>query len=255
MVTIDVARDKKGNRIHVDDALSGEHDYSCLRCGEVLVAKKGDINDWHFSHKGERNCAGESILHMEVVKAAAELDSMTWDNPPCEILLEQCATEYWYPQYKRRFDVWCESVEYRSPLLPDRYGHSRLAIEIHCSNKKDRSFIAQMATHDVAVLEVDIDPSSGVNLSELLRQMDLVMSNNARWLVEPRYFSELYPLMPKEMKASSPVLRTRYKSAFVRSKPRFHYAGVLYSVPVADKVSALRDSIRREHQINRYSEV
>ena len=39
----------------------------CLQCGREMVANLGTKKTWHFSHKSECACDGESYLHKFVV--------------------------------------------------------------------------------------------------------------------------------------------------------------------------------------------
>lgn len=46
--------------------LQKEYQVSCCGCGECLIPKMGDKNDWYFSHKSDTNCHGgspETVLH------------------------------------------------------------------------------------------------------------------------------------------------------------------------------------------------
>ena len=44
------------------DKTKGEK-YFCLQCGDELIARKGDINKHHFSHKNKIDCNYETYLH------------------------------------------------------------------------------------------------------------------------------------------------------------------------------------------------
>jgi hypothetical protein len=43
---------------------SKESNYHCISCDDVMIAKQGAKNKWHFAHKHEQeNCSAEGYLH------------------------------------------------------------------------------------------------------------------------------------------------------------------------------------------------
>lgn len=55
-----------GRMIDIADADNGlSCDCLCSCCGDRLIAKQGEVNDWHFAHESGADCAGvhESALH------------------------------------------------------------------------------------------------------------------------------------------------------------------------------------------------
>lgn len=50
--------------IHIDKVdKANKEKYTCLNCGQELIARKGDVNAHHFSHKKLLACSFESYLH------------------------------------------------------------------------------------------------------------------------------------------------------------------------------------------------
>ena len=67
-----IAEHSSGRMIDIADSKNGlSCDCTCLGCGERLVAKQGQINEWHFAHESGANCTCslESALH----KAAKQI--------------------------------------------------------------------------------------------------------------------------------------------------------------------------------------
>lgn len=59
------ALDESGKLIHIDEVDKSEgHIYRCPnpKCGQEMIARKGDIRDWHFAHK-KKECGYDNYLH------------------------------------------------------------------------------------------------------------------------------------------------------------------------------------------------
>ncbi|MCK7461038.1 MAG: hypothetical protein MZU84_02695 [Sphingobacterium sp.] len=64
--------DQNGHLVSVDEVARGKAcDCCCPACGEVLIARQGEVRTWHFAHASGNDCDGgaESALH----KAAKQL--------------------------------------------------------------------------------------------------------------------------------------------------------------------------------------
>lgn len=62
-----IALHKSGIMIDVADADNGlSCECTCASCGDRLMAKQGDVKQWHFAHESGADCAGsvESALHL-----------------------------------------------------------------------------------------------------------------------------------------------------------------------------------------------
>ena len=52
-----LANDYYGNKIRVESNKYTVNEYvTCPICGEILIAKRGDVKMWHWAHKGKNNC-------------------------------------------------------------------------------------------------------------------------------------------------------------------------------------------------------
>ena len=66
MATYSYALDEKGTLVHINDVIKNErhmHTYTCLGCKKELIPRLGNTNIWHFAHKSEEACNGETYLH------------------------------------------------------------------------------------------------------------------------------------------------------------------------------------------------
>lgn len=64
--------DQTGRLVSVEEVVRGKAcDCRCPSCGEVLIARQGEVRAWHFAHASGNDCEGsaESALH----KAAKQL--------------------------------------------------------------------------------------------------------------------------------------------------------------------------------------
>lgn len=73
------AYDENGNRICIRQLTAStkhDHTYTCINCGNKMVANIGDVNQPYFSHAINCACSGESYLH----KLAKILIKEKYDN-------------------------------------------------------------------------------------------------------------------------------------------------------------------------------
>lgn len=60
------AKDKNGRMRSIDEVSRGlSCECTCTCCGEKVIARQGEVREWHFAHASEADCAGaaESALH------------------------------------------------------------------------------------------------------------------------------------------------------------------------------------------------
>ncbi|MCF7995276.1 MAG: hypothetical protein K9L88_10600 [Chromatiaceae bacterium] len=66
-----------GAPVHIRDSANGlSCGCQCIECGSPLVAKQGNVLDWHFAHAVESACGGyspETILHYRAKHLFAEM--------------------------------------------------------------------------------------------------------------------------------------------------------------------------------------
>jgi hypothetical protein len=56
---------RDGELVNIDSLEKRDQpfEYACLSCGSAMTPVKGDYNAWHFRHKVEADCSGETYLH------------------------------------------------------------------------------------------------------------------------------------------------------------------------------------------------
>lgn len=64
---------------HTEDVR--EQEYFCPHCHKEMIAKRGNIRQWHFAHKSDK-CSYDKYLH-----SIAEMMIMDWFNQQTSIML------------------------------------------------------------------------------------------------------------------------------------------------------------------------
>ncbi len=164
--------DENGRLVYikdVTDAIRRVHQYRCLQCGEEMTAKLGEKNTWHFSHKADTACDGESYLH-KLAKRRIRMKFMNEESFPiifnrdfhcenkgkCRNYREWVCLEYdkkepcdlKYYKAQPLYDACLEEVQYRE-FRPD--------LLLKCSSKPDVPpiFIEIYKTHQSSEAKVN----------------------------------------------------------------------------------------------------
>ena len=67
-VKYNYALDEQGRLVSIKQAhleRNEGHTYHCIGCGAGMIARLGEVRDWHFAHRGDEiHCGTETYLHM-----------------------------------------------------------------------------------------------------------------------------------------------------------------------------------------------
>ena len=67
-VKYNYALDEQGRLLSIKQAYlerNEGHTYHCIGCGAGMIARLGEVRDWHFAHRGDEiHCGTETYLHM-----------------------------------------------------------------------------------------------------------------------------------------------------------------------------------------------
>ena len=67
MAQFTIALDAEGKKINIDDA-PRRGKYTCINCGAQMMAKKGQMREWHFGHHSiTEECNHDSWLHKNII--------------------------------------------------------------------------------------------------------------------------------------------------------------------------------------------
>lgn len=153
--------------IHNADS-SCEQRYFCPHCHNEMIAKRGNIRQWHFAHKTDK-CSYDSYLH-----SIAEKMIMNWFNQKESIILEMDAYKKCskYDNCIFRMDEYCTGKttirynlkEYYSKCTQER-GYEGFVADLFCESEgKPNSpiFIEIFVTHECSQEKKD----SGIRIIE-----------------------------------------------------------------------------------------
>lgn len=168
-----IAQDYAGNMVDIADVPSGlACGCICASCGESLVARKGEVKQWHFAHKSGSECAGaiETALH----RAAKQI---LLQHPQIMVpgdVFARPRSSIWL----NRFNLYPEEVykidELVAKVRPDLFAEFSAAMELNTS-------AIQLAL---------------VNVEDEVRDALTRRIPDIRCGVESAHFMEHYPKLP-----------------------------------------------------------
>lgn len=138
------------------------HQWYCLQCGQEMVPRLGETNAWHFAHKADTACDGESYLHKLAKKSIYER-FVSADSFPISFFREvPCKESQKCTLYEKEicreekeipFDIkkWYDTCEEETGI-----GGFRPDLLLTCTTKKDRKpvFIEIFKTHQSEELKL-----------------------------------------------------------------------------------------------------
>ena len=227
--------DKNGRIASVQDVERGKAcDCCCPVCGEVLIARQGDVRVWHFAHASGAECAGaaEGALHYaakqtivdrgriavpalevrtrhqlsdgRVGEAAVAIPSETWD-------LRDLRTEA--PIGQLRVDVAASHAG--TPVF----------IEVAVTHFADAGKEESLRNLGIACFEIALDGLAAEDWDwQRLEQTVLWEASNRRWLFHPE-------LSRLERDAQQRAIAKALESAPLPSRAPAQVAGRLYGCP------------------------
>jgi hypothetical protein len=227
-VEISIGINKEGLLVHIMDASRGlDCDCLCTECGQQLVAKKGDVNQHHFSHYNpvdSEGCHGgvETALHRyakQVIESAGYLQlptlikSLPYPNnhykieiPARKAVFEKIVVEEVMTFGRRRVDL----VGYEQS--------GRTLIEVFVSHRVKGEKFRQVRNADEFMVEIEIKreamfPNEAAN-TESLDSLILDSTSNKHWIYHPDAEAEVKKL---ELKLKLELRRQQEEAEVQRS--------------------------------------
>jgi hypothetical protein len=185
-----------GRVVSVEEVRRGKAcDCCCTACGEILIARQGDVRAWHFAHASGGDCAGaaESALHLaakqliveegQILVPALEASAShrLEDGRIGEASLER-RPENW------RLDGARSEVPVGALRIDVAATHDGVPIfiEVAVTHLVDEAKQEALATLRTACFEIVLDPYLHEAWTwDDLRQDVLLCSGNRRWLYHP----------------------------------------------------------------------
>ena len=184
----------------------------CVDCGEPMVAKQGDIVQWHFAHTADSDCGGEGWAHMYAKSVFAECGvvGLSLLDPQHKFKVSWAKEEQPidFQGVNRRVDVALRGFVYHERTRFPASGTMRLVAEVKSSNAKDADFRADMAKINLAAVEFDVgavmrkadeDGLSPLDTMTLIRKRIIVgaKSTQLHWL---NVSTEFVPFAAKQLR-------------------------------------------------------
>jgi len=160
------ALDKSGRVRSVDEVARGlACDCVCPACGESVIARQGEVREWHFAHSSGAECpgSGESALHLAAKQVLIDSKGM--------MLPEQSARkEVTLPDGRKgagestRHDAWMDFSDIEAekrigafrPDIVAMAGHTMLIVEIAVTHFVDMEKQQMMEAGRIPAIEIDL---------------------------------------------------------------------------------------------------
>jgi hypothetical protein len=180
---------------HVDEVERGlACGCRCPVCHQPVMAKQGEIKEWHFAHASGADClnAGETALHMAAKQILLSERGLTVP----EVVL---SANYKLPDGRegsatvRRSEAWIDMIDVKSEVRfgnfkPDIVGYfsgSIIFIEIAVSHFVDDEKRSKLADASVATLEINLSAIARDEVSwSTLKEAVIDSVENKHWIIE-----------------------------------------------------------------------
>lgn len=191
MVQIISGVNAEGQHLFIGEVSSGlQQNLSCEICGSKLVAKKGQVNEWHFAHENG-NQRQECLVgaHNFIRRSLKNYIASTGQIPrPTPFILRGSAlgipfTEHLSPNIGS-IDEWCSSAD-SSTRLADIEDTDGIKGEIHVLLSVDKG--PQSAQQQRSILAIMVNESLGVLATQSVEAMcaQLLRGASAQWQFLP----------------------------------------------------------------------
>lgn len=165
--------------------------FHCAACKSPLVAKRGDINVWHFAHKTEGNCetAFETAVH--VMAKQILLDARHFRTPglicrayvlPSEKDIHLCGERTVHWEAPGEVEVSLGDVR---PDFVVSFGDERLIVEVAVTHFSNKAKKAKLTALQIPAVEVDLSDVPRVVTAADLKVRLLDSVEDKSWLYYP----------------------------------------------------------------------
>lgn len=140
-----------GNVIDIRELTDRKGMFLCPSCKKPMIAKMGEIREWHFAHKSDV-CAYDSYLH-----SLAKIRIADWFEKSEAIILEMntieiCASHKNCPFYDFSFcsrpSIITHDLKQYYPTCETERSYGGFVADIFCPHKKSPLFIEIFVTHE-----------------------------------------------------------------------------------------------------------
>ena len=190
------AIDKEGHARSVDEVARGlACDCACPSCGRPVIARQGEVREWHFAHAVETDCDGgaESALHLAAKQLLLENGGLS--VPEIRIEMEArlpdgrvgkgvaIRSEHWIDFQSVEAEKSIGSIR---PDIVAVIGNTMLFVEVAVTHFVDSDKRAIISALSVPTIEIDLANFQGEKWTwELLGDYVIENTLHKRWLHIP----------------------------------------------------------------------
>lgn len=187
------AMDKEGRIRSVEEVARGlACECVCPSCGDSVIARQGDIREWHFAHAAESDCEGgtETALHLAAKQLLLESGGLSVPEirTQREVRLPDGRVGKGEAHRPERW-IDFQSVEAEKTvgtIRPDIVavtGHTMLFIEVAVTHFVDEEKRAVLASYEVPTIEINLASFQGEHWSwERLEEFVIENTQLKRWV-------------------------------------------------------------------------
>lgn len=163
---------KDNKPVHINDVSSGlSCECLCPHCRSILVAKKGDIKNYHFAHYNGEDCnrGMETIIHITAKEVLMVEKKLNITNTQINFLNAGSGWKFPTDQIVFFDEIFLEkSIGGVRPDLLATYKDRSFAIEIFATHKTDALKINKYKEKNISAVEIDLSKIdlSGIHSSE-----------------------------------------------------------------------------------------
>jgi len=185
-----------GRVVSVEEVNRGKAcDCCCPACGEILIARQGDVRAWHFAHASGGDCAGaaESVLHLaakqliveegQILVPALEANAShrLEDGRIGEASLERRPENWTLAGARSEVPVGALRID-----VAATHNGEPIFIEVAVTHLVDEAKQEALAALRTACFEIVLDPFLHETWTwDDLRQDVLLCPGNRRWMYHP----------------------------------------------------------------------
>lgn len=198
--------------LHVSEVAGGlDCDCTCPHCSAPLVAKKGAINQHHFSHHKTDPCAlaVESSLHRAAKQVLA--DAKKIHLPEVQVIFEGYNSGLLIAE-KKYYPIDDVRLEQRSAdIIPDVtviIAGRPLLIEVHVTHKVSAEKLGKIVEQGISAIEIDLSEHSRDLSWSTIEAIVVGDSPFKKWIYNQR--SERIRSTVIKQSEAMPVIQRRY---------------------------------------------
>ena len=226
--------DENGALIHVDDAIRGKGcNCVCIECGEKLVARQGDNNRWHFSHKNTTNCQGGRMtalhkLAQQIIQEEKKIRTPRYEgkHSPREekdVLFSEVKLENQYQE---------DGVN-RRPDCVGIIGDKQLWMEIKVKHGIDSKKLADIKAQRILCIEIDLSSLLDIDYTEKdVREILFTDSGDdmREWINNPEYDADNERAREEFIQNLISEIKTEYQVSITFNQDQQQYPDYIITI-------------------------